>query len=145
MYHQRGFTLLELLIALAIAVILLAIALPSFETWLQRERHTRSVNQLQAMYNFARSEAVKREAKVVLTTSADTLSVLTASDELLLRQFHLSPQLIYQLSDIELQATGQVPMAAQWQVRDPRGLVADRCLTILPSGQLTVLAASCTT
>lgn len=146
MGYSRGFTLLELLITLAIAAILLTIALPSFETWLQRERHTRAVNQLQAIYHFARSEAVKREEMIVLEATADSLSVWTSgngSAQVMLRQFNLSAKIQHSLVDIELQATGQVPMSAQWQVHDPRGLVMDRCLSILPSGQLTVLAASC--
>lgn len=128
---------------LAIAAILAAIALPSFESWLQRERHTRAVNQLQAIYNFARSEAVKREATILLTAAAHQLFVVDVEQEQVLRLFDLPEQLQLSLTDIELLATGQVPSSGQWQVQDPRGFAADRCLQILPSGQLRVQTAAC--
>lgn len=144
MRDSRGFTLLELMLVLAIVVILASIAMPSFERWLQAERVSRSVNQLQAVYHFARSEAVKREQTIELTASAAELKVkLTGDDGDLLRQLQFPSQLILQLANVELQATGQVGMPVDWQVHDPRGLVTDRCIRILPSGQLRVIQSSC--
>lgn len=145
MQQERGFSLMELMIVLAIAAILAAVALPSFDSWLQQERHTRAVNQLQAIYHFARSEAVKREASIAVTATAAQVSVIALEDEQVLRQFELSSRLSVSLMDVELLATGQVPASARWQVRDPRGYATDRCLIILPSGQLTVQASSCAT
>jgi type IV pilus assembly protein PilE len=46
MSHQRGFTLIEILIAMALAVILLMIALPSFQESIRKGRRSDAVNAL---------------------------------------------------------------------------------------------------
>jgi type IV pilus assembly protein PilE len=46
MSHQRGFTLVEILIAMALAVILLMIALPSFQESIRKTRRSDAVNAL---------------------------------------------------------------------------------------------------
>jgi type IV fimbrial biogenesis protein FimT len=63
-----GFSLVELLIVLAIASILLTMAVPSFRTLIQNLQVTTAVNDLFAAINLARSEAIKRGTRVNLTT-----------------------------------------------------------------------------
>jgi type IV fimbrial biogenesis protein FimT len=63
---SRGFTLLELLMVVAIGAIVLAIGIPSFMDLIARNRVTTQVNELIANLQVARSEAVKRRVRVTL-------------------------------------------------------------------------------
>jgi type IV fimbrial biogenesis protein FimT len=68
MKSQRGFTLIELMVAMAIAMILLAVGAPNLRGTLQNNRSTAMANDFVSVVNFARSEAVKRGREVRLTT-----------------------------------------------------------------------------
>lgn len=71
MYNEnRGFTLLELMVTLAIAAILVAIAVPNFTAFLQNSRLAGRVNEAVTMMNYARSEAVKRNGPVTVCSRA---------------------------------------------------------------------------
>lgn len=74
MKKLRGFTLVELMITLVIAVILLTIAVPSFITTIQNNRATAQANELVTALNLARSEAAKRGDSVSVCRSSDNAS-----------------------------------------------------------------------
>ena len=70
--HARGFTLLETMIAIVIAAILTAIALPSFRELGMRNNATTLNNQLVLAMQTARAEAVRRGTWVeVVSTNGD--------------------------------------------------------------------------
>lgn len=62
----RGFTLIELLIVVALISIMLAIAVPSFATFISNYRATSAVNDLLQAITLTRTEALKRGRKVTL-------------------------------------------------------------------------------
>lgn len=68
-----GFTLIELMVTLAIASILMLIAVPSFETYRRNAELTSATNTLLATINAARGEAMKRgmSAMVVPTNNGN--------------------------------------------------------------------------
>lgn len=71
MRGQRGFTLFELIITLAIAAIVIGIAAPSFSTMVQDNRLSGQSLDFITALNLARSEAIKRGTQVTLCMSND--------------------------------------------------------------------------
>lgn len=77
----RGFTLVELMIAIVLLAILLAIGGPSFATWLQNSQVRTMSEALLSGAQLARAEAVRRNALVrfELTTTLDSACALSTS------------------------------------------------------------------
>ena len=68
---QRGFTLVELLISLAVMAVLVTFAVPSFQSVMDSSKLTAASNALLSSMQVARSEAIKRGTRVVLCKSAN--------------------------------------------------------------------------
>jgi type IV fimbrial biogenesis protein FimT len=68
--QMQGFTLIELMIGIALAAIVLTMAVPSFSTAIKNNKVVTTTNELITDINFARGEAVKRGKPVVLCRSA---------------------------------------------------------------------------
>ena len=77
----RGFTLVELMVTIAIAAILLGIAVPSFDGVMLSMKLTSYANNLVASTLLARSEAINRNAVVTLCVSSDGSSCRTGGWE----------------------------------------------------------------
>lgn len=67
-----GFTVIELMIVVAIAAILVLLAAPSFQSLLDRQRVRAAASNLNVDIQYARSEAVRRNAPVTVSFSAGT-------------------------------------------------------------------------
>lgn len=65
----RGFTFIETLVVCALMLLLAALAVPSFAAWQQRQRVETGVRTLLASMAYARSEAVRVGAPVVICRS----------------------------------------------------------------------------
>lgn len=66
----RGFTLIELMVTIAISAILLGLAVPSFSSFIKSQAVRTSSSDLNAALIFARSEAIKRNSNVTLTPAS---------------------------------------------------------------------------
>ena len=69
MRKQLAFTLIELMITVAIVAIVLAIGLPSMETYLKNSELINVSNRFSSLTSYAQSEAVKRNHQVIICTS----------------------------------------------------------------------------
>lgn len=71
LHRTRGFTLVELMVTLAIAAILVALAVPSMTSFLAEQAAAGNADELAAAFRFARSEAIKRSASITVCASSD--------------------------------------------------------------------------
>ncbi|TBU92956.1 GspH/FimT family pseudopilin [Phytopseudomonas dryadis] len=71
MRFARGFTLIELMVTIAVLAIVVSIAAPSFSNILRDNRILSITNELQGAIQLARSEAVQRRKDVVLCRRND--------------------------------------------------------------------------
>ena len=94
----RGFTLIEVLLAMSIFGLVMAAALPNFSKWIANSRVRTTAESIQNGLMLAKAEAVRRNAKVqlVLTSTTPTVAnvgTVTASTTgtgWLIRQYHAS-------------------------------------------------------
>lgn len=76
MKRQKGFTLLELMVTLAIVSILLSVGVPGFRSVIMDSRLVRDTNQFVGSINLARSSAVRFQRSATVCTSANFNAVL---------------------------------------------------------------------
>ncbi|HTV97597.1 MAG TPA: GspH/FimT family pseudopilin [Steroidobacteraceae bacterium] len=78
----RGFTLIELMVTVSVAGILAAIAVPAFNSFMLNDRQIGQANSLVSSFNYARSEAIKRDVTggITVCPSVNGTSCTGASD-----------------------------------------------------------------
>jgi type IV fimbrial biogenesis protein FimT len=72
--NTAGFTLLELMIVLAIGALIMSMAVPSFRNSINNQRLVTATNELVMSFTLAKSEAIKRVVYVSVCKSSDGAS-----------------------------------------------------------------------
>ena len=101
--RQRGFTLIELMVALTILVILTTLGMPSMWQYMHRNKVIAEANQLVATFQYTRAEATTRRGWVIYCRTANpdagTPACLTAGQT-------AAGWLVYAIPTTELAARG---------------------------------------
>lgn len=154
---QIGFTLIELMVTIAVAAVLLTIAVPSFRTFVQSSRLSTQANSIVSALNTARSEAIKRDGTVDVVadsngwsngwtvqlddgtgngggTLLDTFSGLNGGTNLTTNAG----------TSISFDALGQAGSAAQFEVSlSGTGNSGPRYVCVSPSGDIQAGTSTC--
>lgn len=71
MKQSSGFTVIELMITLALAAVILTLGVPAYQGLVERSQLTSNINSFISSLALARSEAVKRKQSVIVCASDD--------------------------------------------------------------------------
>jgi len=69
--RQKGFTLIELMVAIALAALLLSMAVPALDSFTTNARQTSAINDFVASMHLARNTAVTTNARVTICASSN--------------------------------------------------------------------------
>lgn len=78
--YAHGFTLLELVITMAVLAIVVTLAVPSFTSLINANRLTAQSNELVADFQLARMESIRRNRRVTVCPSVDNASCAAAGN-----------------------------------------------------------------
>jgi len=141
---QGGFTLIELIIVIAIVAILVAVGVPSMREWVANQKVRGSANDLLFDLSFARAEAIKRNANVVLAPTgaawADGWSVQFGGAKLR-EQPAIKGVTSGAAANLTFGPDGRptaAPASPYTTFSSSAGVVSMRCITISPSGRAAV-------
>lgn len=132
--QQCGYTLMELLVVLAIVGVLGGVALPPFSKQIQESRLSSTVYQLHSVFKFARSEAVKREKTMNLVIDGQNWVVKMDGQTLMTFEPNHSTISVIGLSAMNISATGETT-SEHFTISDNDVNTADYSLCIYRSGQ----------
>ena len=77
---SRGFTLIELMVTVAVLAVLVTIAAPTFIRIIHANRLTTAANEIVGALQTARMEAIRRNGRVVLCPTTDGAACSTTND-----------------------------------------------------------------
>jgi type IV fimbrial biogenesis protein FimT len=157
-HTSRGFTLLELMVTLAIAVILASIAAPSFQNILASQRVQAATFDLLANLTLARSEAIKQNRSVTLAANnngdawEDGWQIFPADQATEVVKEVVKAQDAYSgivikaaLDNVTYNRSGRVVNPVQFEIADPRleDSTQARCVSVTVTGMPVSRKGSC--
>jgi type IV fimbrial biogenesis protein FimT len=152
---QAGFTLIELMTVVTIAIIMMAIAVPSFKNFIASQRVKSASYEISTTLLLARSEAIKRNTNVTIapstantwtagwtvTAGAVTLQSQPAIDGITITTLAADGVTPASLANVVFKGTGrQTGSVTYWQLA---GSTTTRCVRLDTAGVATAKSGAC--
>lgn len=77
--RERGFTLIEILMVVAVLGVLITAGMPGFNAWITKARVSGAANEFLGDLSYARSEAATRQVEVAICVSTDLATCTTGN------------------------------------------------------------------
>ncbi|WP_280355740.1 GspH/FimT family pseudopilin [Pseudomonas sp. BN414] len=120
---EKGFTLVELMVALMVLAILIGVAVPSYQNIIASQRLRAAVSDLHSALVFARSEAIKRNRSIALSPSHDDWglgwripSPVAGQDDILVHGQISGISIESSQDQVEFSASGRVTDSVEFEV-----------------------------
>ena len=140
-FRYRGFTLIELMVVVALAALLVGLGVPSFKGFIATQRLKTAASDFSMSAVFARSEAIKRNADVTVTAVSggaggwkDGWTVASGGTQLSIQSAYPGLTFSGPLSAITYKNTGRLSAAVTNMTISGPGGSAVRCVSFDLSG-----------
>ncbi|MNF51618.1 Fimbrial protein precursor [compost metagenome] len=146
---SRGFTLVELMIAIALLAILATVALPFYQDIIAEQRNRAVTNDLHSALVLARSEAVKRNTQITLgpvgtwTAGWRIASPVAGQPDLLNHSLVPGITVTSAAAAITFGASGRANAAVEFELTSDTNVNAVRCLSLGVDGRASVEKGDC--
>lgn len=146
---SRGFTLVELMIAVALLGILVGIALPFYQDTIADQRNRTAANELHSALVLARSEAVKRNAQITLSPVGTwavgwrIASPVAGQPDLLNHSLASGVVVTSAATTVVFGASGRATAPVEFELTSDTNTNAVRCLRLGVDGRASVEKGDC--
>ncbi|MEI4550307.1 GspH/FimT family pseudopilin [Pseudoalteromonas spongiae] len=142
MKRQLGFTLIEVMTVVGIVGILSVVATPSFIQYIKQDRLVSTANELMSTFKMARSEAIKREKIVTLTTQGSKWLASIDNQTFVVFDNDQTGVVVSGVTTQSITPLGEFPVTSI-DISDRDGDTTDRCFRVYASGQSKIEKGNC--
>jgi len=140
----RGFTLVELLVVIALIAIIAGFAVPQFGRMIDNNRVISQTNSIVGLLNFSRSEAVRRGARITVTSANNVLTAtLTANNQVIRQMDEAEGGLSVSAGAVTYRANGLTTSGGDVSFDICSGSVGGRSVTVTPGGRVSTTDINC--